>query len=350
MSFTWRVENLALMNEKSNSYIGNEKIYKAENELTRQEKIDFLDSMNDGLTSYILSLSDKFREDMENGVIRKNKDGQINPISFAAWINKNDTRNCVENSTYDRGRVNFPPYRNIKKLDKVLGANSVSSDYVNDAFHIKLKDLERQEKQYFREHDKTEILKAKVFEYSDKYGTFGLNIWRGSGGLRIYKDDNPNLNGRELTLNELKLLNSKYEEMDKLYESITNDMPLINYEHEYNPQDNQNTQDSQSIIPNIILEEFINSKAAIKIDNQEQLNILLSQLQNEDVQAPSHINYNPKYSYFFVDKVTNKLKTNHNFNNISKIHGTKYCYNFSDLVDKDKQNNKQEDEPVIDLD
>ena len=31
--FEWKVEDMALMNEKSNIYIGNEKIYNAENKL-----------------------------------------------------------------------------------------------------------------------------------------------------------------------------------------------------------------------------------------------------------------------------------------------------------------------------
>lgn len=33
MSFVWKVEDMALMNEKANIYIGNEKIYKAEIDL-----------------------------------------------------------------------------------------------------------------------------------------------------------------------------------------------------------------------------------------------------------------------------------------------------------------------------
>ena len=42
MDFEWKVEDMALMNEKGNIYICNEKIYKAENELTREEKIERL--------------------------------------------------------------------------------------------------------------------------------------------------------------------------------------------------------------------------------------------------------------------------------------------------------------------
>lgn len=234
MSFEWKVEDMALMNEKDNIYIRNEKIYKAENELTREEKIEFLDSMNDGLTSYILGLADKLKEDKANGVIKKDKYGQMNTISFTAWIKKNDTRNCIGNSTYNRGEIRFSPCRNINRLDTNVSMfrSSIYTDYVDEAFHLQLKELETQEKQYFRKHDEYEILKAKVSEYLDKYGTFGLNIWKTSRGLYFYKNDDANSLGRQITLDELKLLYSKYEEMDKLYAKITKELPHIDYDHE----------------------------------------------------------------------------------------------------------------------
>ena len=232
-------------------YIGNEKIYKAENKLTRQEKIEFLDSMNDGLTSYILGLADKLEEDKENGIIKKDIHGEMKTISYIAWINKNDTRNCLGTGTFNMGITNFSPGRNINRL------KIIHPDYVDEAFHLQLQDLERQEKQYFRKHDEYEILKRKVSNGLYRYGTFGLNIWQCSEGLFIYKRDNFDLLRRELTLDELKFLNNKYEELEKYYKKITSEMPQIDYEH---------------------------------------------------------------------------------------------CYNFSDLIDKDKQDNKQEDESVIDLD
>lgn len=243
MSFEWKIEDMALMNEKGNIYICNEKIYKAENELTREEKIEFLDSMNDGLTSYILNLADKLKEDKANGVIKKDKYGQMNTISFAAWIKKNDTRNCVD-STYDRGEIRFSPCRNINRLDTNVSMfrSSIYTDYVDEAFHIKLKDFEKQERQYFKSHDEYEILKTKVSKYSDKYGTFGLNIWKTSRGLYFYKNDDANSLGRQITLDELKLFYSKYEEMDKLYSKITKELPRIDYDHEYIAEKSEETQ------------------------------------------------------------------------------------------------------------
>ena len=51
--FEWYVQVMELMNEKSNIYINNEKIYNAENKLSREEKIEFLDKMNDDKISYM---------------------------------------------------------------------------------------------------------------------------------------------------------------------------------------------------------------------------------------------------------------------------------------------------------
>lgn len=248
MSFTWKVEDLALMNEKSKFYIGNEKIYKVEDELTKQEKIEFLDSMNDGLTSYILNLADKLEEDKENGIIKKDIHGEMQTISYIAWINRNDIRNCIGNSTYNRGITNFSPCRNINRL------KIIHPDYVDEAFHLQLQDLEKQEKQYFRQHDEYEILKRKVSNGMDKYGTFGLNIWQCSEGLFIYKRDNFDLLRRELTLDELKFLNNRYEELEKHYEKITSEMPQIDCEHCYNFSDlidkdkQDNKQEDETVI------------------------------------------------------------------------------------------------------
>ena len=61
MKFTWKIEEMALMAEKANEY--GKKIYKAEKELSREEKIEFLDKRNNGFTSYILNLAEKFQKE-----------------------------------------------------------------------------------------------------------------------------------------------------------------------------------------------------------------------------------------------------------------------------------------------
>lgn len=97
---------------------------------------------------------------------------------------------------------------------------------------------------------------------------------------------------------------------------------------------------------NFYIKNFCDGTIAIKINSQEELDILLSQLQNKDVKAPVYIHYNSKFPYFYIDRISGRLKANHNFNNINSVHCIEHCYNFSDLINKDKQDNKQEDEPV----
>ena len=113
---------------------------------------------------------------------------------------------------------------------------------------------------------------------------------------------------------------------------------------------NLKPEDINKLITNSYITNFCNGDIAIKINSQEELDILLSQLQNKDVKAPVYIHYNSRFPYFYIDRISVRLKANHNFNNINSVHCIEHCYNFSDLIDKDKQDNKQEDEPVIDLD
>lgn len=345
MSFVWKVEDMALMNEKSNIYIGNEKIYKAENKLTRQEKIDFLDSMNDGLTSYILNLADKLKEDKENGVIKKDTYGEMKAISYIAWINRNDTRNCVD-SIYDRGSINFTPYRKINMLNTNISMfrGSTYSDYVNEAFHLQLKNLENQEKQYFREHDEYEILKTKISKYSDKYGTFGLNIWKTGRRLSFYKNDNANSAERQITLDELKLLNNKYEEMDKFYAKITAELPYIDYDHEY--KSDKGLLNRNDKIPDEVIDNFINKKIAIKIDNQEQANQLVDKLRKRSTSlVPEFYDYDPNYPYFYIED--DYLDANKSIDNLFKLRGIESCVSFSNIVrnlDYDTAHEESEEE------
>lgn len=109
---------------------------------------------------------------------------------------------------------------------------------------------------------------------------------------------------------------------------------------------NLKPEDISKLITNSYIKNFCNGDIAIKINSQEELDILLSQLQNKDVKAPVYIHYNLRFPYFYIDRISGRLKANHNFNNINSVHYIEHCYNFSDLINKDKQDNKQEDEPV----
>lgn len=78
----WKVEEMKLMNEASNIYIGREKIYSFENTSTRKEKIEFVDSLYDNKLSYLLDLAKKYKEDEKS--LSKDEYGHIRTVSLKA--------------------------------------------------------------------------------------------------------------------------------------------------------------------------------------------------------------------------------------------------------------------------
>lgn len=173
MKFTWKIEEMALMAEKANEY--GKKIYKAEKELSREEKIEFLDKRNNGFTSYILNLAEKFQKEdslkLKTVIAGSELFARIDQDNkIKNWLVYNDARRAVYNSEYDcdgydnkhqRGETRFKPRRLIQDLNYDLDKGKYS-DYVDAAFHLELEKLEKMEQQYFKTHDEYSILNKKV--------------------------------------------------------------------------------------------------------------------------------------------------------------------------------------------
>lgn len=214
--FEWNVENMDLMNQ-SNIFIGKEKIYNVEHDTTKEDKIAFVDKMQDGKLSYILFLAEKFEKDKEN--MPANSWGNVKKVSFKVWIKRNDDRNLIDNM-YQYGYIRFMGERNIQYINK-KGANDTYEDYVDEMFHRQLKECEELEHKYFLEHDEYSILKQRFRD--KKYNTtFGVNVGSSSdGSIFIYEDEGNFNKRRDITIEELKYLLGKYEELDKLVSKIT---------------------------------------------------------------------------------------------------------------------------------
>lgn len=225
--FEWKVEDMALLNEKANVFFGREKIYDCESKVSREDKIAFVDSLQDGKLSYILSLIEKFEEDKKS--LPKDRWGHVKTVSLIAWIKRNDKKYkrpviCYE---YSYGKYY------LLGVGRYITNNSKNyydtyEDLVDEVFHRQLKECKEKERQYFLEHDEYSILKEKF--RNKKYGTtFGVRIASCSNGdIYVYEDkDNEDSfydsRHREITIDELKYLLSKYEEMDRLVEKITNE-------------------------------------------------------------------------------------------------------------------------------
>lgn len=215
--FEWKVEEMKLMETKSFNLVSGKKIYKCEETVPRKEKIAFVDSLHDGKLSYILELAEKF--DNEKDKLPKNSWGDVKTVSLKAWLKKNDPRKIVD-SKYDYGTITFfwNVKRNIHNLN-LRSAYSTYKDYVDEIFHNQLVECERAEKVYFQEHDEYSVLKSKFKE--KKYTTtFGVHIGCCSDGS-VYIYDEEHSKTRDITIEELKYLLEKYEELDKLVEKIT---------------------------------------------------------------------------------------------------------------------------------
>lgn len=100
--FEWNIEAMSLLNQESNTYIGNEKIYNDENVTSREDKIAFVDKIQDGKLSYILDLTEKFEKD--KGTMPTDSFGYVKTVSFKAWLKRNDNRNLIANS-YGYGEI-----------------------------------------------------------------------------------------------------------------------------------------------------------------------------------------------------------------------------------------------------
>ena len=113
--FEWNVEDLKLLNHGNSIIFGKEKIYNCEHDITREDKITFVDKIQDNKLSYILALSEKFEKDKED--VPTDNWGDVKTVSLKAWIKRNDKRNLIDNS-YQYGSIRFMGGRNIRYINR----------------------------------------------------------------------------------------------------------------------------------------------------------------------------------------------------------------------------------------
>lgn len=227
--FEWKVEEMKLTNDHADSYRGRYKttLYACEDSVSRKDKIAFVDSKTDGKLSYLLSLIEKFNVDKENLPKKDSVLGnpEVKTTSLKAWINRNDTRYSQKliDDWFKYGKYNLLGCeRNIQSNRK--GDYDYYEDLVDEIFRRQLIECEKEERKYFHEHDEYSILKDKFKEKQRKYGTtFGVSIVTGSCGVCVGHFDCK----RDITINELKELLSKYEQLDTLVEKLTEETNIM---------------------------------------------------------------------------------------------------------------------------
>ena len=223
--FEWKVEDMALLNQKSGVFLrgGKEKIYDCESNISREDKIVFVDSKQDGILSYLLSLIEKFNQDVDN--MPKDQWGDVKIVSLKTWNKKNDTKYSrpIIDDHYRYGRYYILGMERFITYEG-KGSYDTYEDLVDELFHRQLKICEQEEQNFFLEHDEYSILKRRFGEMMDKYSTtFGVSIVI-SGNNYYVGDFKEN---REITIDELKYLLSKYEQLDSLVEKLTAETHIV---------------------------------------------------------------------------------------------------------------------------
>ena len=229
--FNWRVKEMALINAKKRGtlWLGKEMIYPCESEVSREDKIAFVDSMQDGKLSYLLSLIEKFEAEKdslphESGLFSD----RVKTVSLKSWIKRNDKkyRRPIIDDWCKYGRYYLLGCeRDIQINNK--GQYDTYEDLVDEVFHRQLKKCEELEKEYFVTHDEYSVLKNQLHEYTRKYDTtFGVLIgFYSDRKVVVYKDENFD-NKREITIEELNDLISKYKKLDDLVDKLTSETTI----------------------------------------------------------------------------------------------------------------------------
>lgn len=169
-----------------------------------------------------LKLVDKFKNDVESGVIKKQNNGwnKYNFNSVKAWYKRNnltvpymanydDLMFLPKKSTYNR----WSAYCRFDANEGEL------NEYIRDLCCRSIAHFRTVEQRHFNEHDEWTVENNKLCNRhlydSSKY--VGFSIWSSgkyTPNNKDYKD------GRFLTLEELKALNSFYDDLEKSLEDF----------------------------------------------------------------------------------------------------------------------------------
>lgn len=214
--FIWNVENMVLMNQKG-------KILDLGNNISREEKIEFIDKMQEGKLSYLLDLLKKFNDERTN--FKYDNRGDIKTSSLKPWLKKNDTLSLVDDwyhyGAFSLLGINY----NIQSRSNNMDDDNYCG-FVDNMFHKQLEECEKLERQYFFAHDEFSILKLKIEDKCEQYDTsFGINLNFSSNG-DVYIYDEGCVNSREVTLEELKELSDKYDKLDEFVKKLALEITL----------------------------------------------------------------------------------------------------------------------------
>ena len=217
--FIWKVEDMKLRNRqprrRSTSLDFIEDL-----EVSYEDKLEFVDRMNDNMLSYILQLFRKFKEDEPS--MPRDRWQSPRTQSIIAWCKRNDPKNVVD-KTYRHGKINFlGSERYIQHGEDGKGPYDTFDNIVAEMFHRQLIKCLHMEDVYFRETDEYEVAKQAVRDYSDKYGTtFGMRLSFSSNGSIKVVASGESFEGPEITLEQCRILIDHYKTLETTIGDLT---------------------------------------------------------------------------------------------------------------------------------
>ena len=158
--FTWNVEEMKLTHSpKLPKLMDGMGAWRLEREVSREDKIRFIDERTDGEITKILELSEKYAKEKEQ--LPHDEKGHVKTVSLKAWLKRNDTDRLFD-ADYHIGRTNKHD-RHIEDLNTTWNYNE-PKDFVDFAFHKELEKCQIEENKYFNTHDEYTVLTDKLAE------------------------------------------------------------------------------------------------------------------------------------------------------------------------------------------
>lgn len=227
--FEWKPEDGRLMKERL-SY--NKKTYEFEGDVSREDKIQFLNSLNDKFTT-VIELFDKFSK--EKADMPKDCFGGVKTVSLKAWLKRNDEHRIFD-AEYRYGKLRG--LSGINMPERYIESNVKSGydyydDFVDETFRRTLQNTcLREEREYFRSHDEYQALVDKTQQAlsNGEFYTFGIPVVYGTDGIHISDDKHENY--RRATLEELKALWDKNEQVREFVEMLTKEGVGFDYDNQ----------------------------------------------------------------------------------------------------------------------
>lgn len=223
----WKVENMELRNTVHKHKFGynTEYDFPQMRSCSRDDKIAFIDALNEGIMSYVLNLIDSWNSEADN--MPKDAYENVKTVSLIGWCKRKDKEKKIVDRDYKYGRIYLLGCeRYIYDMNRQYQYDRYK-DIVDEVFYRQLIKCLNQEEQYFKTIDPYEIAKAKVREYSDRYHTtFGIRLAFSSSDNITVIEDEESRRGPKITLDQCYLLISKYQILEgkiaEMTEEVTN--------------------------------------------------------------------------------------------------------------------------------